>query len=483
MPHLEIPEPELLMVPMSDGAKLAVHRYAAAKSPAPAIVQFTPYRKEGAYIKGKEFADKGFDFYMADVRGFGASTGPYHGLLSEREVQDGVELIEWIAKQSSCNGKVALSGGSYTGANQMLIAARKPKGLACIAPMVGPVDTYRDWTRRGGIWTFAVWGLSYFRGGQRETLKKGLEHYFLEVMADEFDNDGHRKRSPEYVFSKIEVPALCSGGWYDYFLRGTIRSYMQIKSPRRLVVGPWGHASWQDDGHVEWFRYWTTGQGDDPTKKKAVRLYNTGTGEWTERDTWFNFETAKFTEWKPFESDTRVRILPTLAGLNPPPNIRPEYVLDSGFGWWPEVFTVEGEPFKKDADIDGPMALEAHVRADACDDFEIHARVSVVKKDGTSVMLNEGRLRAAHRANDIKRSVLNSEGVPILTWHPHDKAEKMPPGEFVKINIEINPAFHRVAAGERLRLGISLVRACDPLVPSEAIIGKQTRVLLPVNPA
>jgi predicted acyl esterase len=467
---------------MSDGGQIAVHRYAASGGPHPAVLQITPYRKEARLQEGWKFAQHGYDLFVADVRGFGGSRGDYHGFLSDREIQDGVELIEWIARQPFCTGKVGTIGGSYTGCNQMLIAARKPKGLTCIAPTVGPVDTYRDWTRRGGIVSFAIWGMTYFRGGQAETIKRGLQHYYMDVMANPFDNPIHYGRSPEYILSKIEAPAFLIGGWDDYFIRGTIRSFLNIPAPRRLLIGPWGHGnSGSDEETFRWLDYWLKGEGSNPTTTRRVRLFQTGSKEWIERDDWFNFERAQWLPWQPFKQPAETQVAPAFAGYPLPTNIRAVLPPESGYSHWPEILTTDGDPLKQATVIDGPLAAELHVDCAECEDFEVHVRLSVVGSDNTCVQLSEGRLRATHRTIDLSKSYTNVDGFPILPWHKHERVEALEPGKTTVLHIEMNPICHRFAPGDRMRLGLSLIRADERAIPVAVKIGSGTRVLLPVT--
>lgn len=50
---------------------------------------------------------------------------------------DGCDVIEWIASQKWCNGKVGMSGNSWLTVSQWFIAAEQPKHLAAIAPWEG----------------------------------------------------------------------------------------------------------------------------------------------------------------------------------------------------------------------------------------------------------------------------------------------------------------------------------------------------------
>ena len=61
------------------------------------------------------------------------------------------DVVEWAASQSWSSGKVGLLGISYYAGSQWRVAARQPKGLACIVPWEGMSDYYRDRCRHGGI--------------------------------------------------------------------------------------------------------------------------------------------------------------------------------------------------------------------------------------------------------------------------------------------------------------------------------------------
>jgi predicted acyl esterase len=57
--------------------------------------------------------------------------------MSNSTAADFACCIEWAAEQSWSSGKVGLLGVSYFGGSQWRVAARKPKGLACIIPWEG----------------------------------------------------------------------------------------------------------------------------------------------------------------------------------------------------------------------------------------------------------------------------------------------------------------------------------------------------------
>ncbi len=54
--------------------------------------------------------------------------------MSSSTSKDFADCVEWAASQEWCTGKVGLLGISYYAGTQWRVAARKPKGLACIIP-------------------------------------------------------------------------------------------------------------------------------------------------------------------------------------------------------------------------------------------------------------------------------------------------------------------------------------------------------------
>jgi uncharacterized protein len=100
--RLTRPQVETLSIPMSDGVSLAALRYPAGTGPAPAILRLTPYGKDQAVDPIVDIArDLRSDVIVADVRGLGASGGAWNGPLAPREIQDGVEVAEWVAAHSA----------------------------------------------------------------------------------------------------------------------------------------------------------------------------------------------------------------------------------------------------------------------------------------------------------------------------------------------------------------------------------------------
>ena len=102
------------------------------------------------FVDPEKWVPDGYACVRVDGRGSGRSPGKID-LLSEREIKDFYDCIEWAAGQPWCNGKVGINGISYYAINQWLVAALQPPHLAAICVWEGAADWYRDWSRHGGI--------------------------------------------------------------------------------------------------------------------------------------------------------------------------------------------------------------------------------------------------------------------------------------------------------------------------------------------
>lgn len=121
-------------IPLRDGVELnaTLYRPPRLDDPLPAVVTMTPYISDTYHERGRYFAQNGYVFLTVDVRGRGNSAGVFEPFLHMSE--DGYDVVEWIAAQPWCNGKVGMWGGSYAGQNQWATLKARPPHLATIAP-------------------------------------------------------------------------------------------------------------------------------------------------------------------------------------------------------------------------------------------------------------------------------------------------------------------------------------------------------------
>lgn len=127
-----------IKIPLRDGVHLSATVYTPRdqKSPAPCIFTLTPYIAQSYHDRGIYFASHGYPFLTVDVRGRGNSEGEFRPLI--QEAKDGYDVVEWLARQPYCNGKVSMWGGSYAGYDQWATAKEFPPHLATIVPVAAP---------------------------------------------------------------------------------------------------------------------------------------------------------------------------------------------------------------------------------------------------------------------------------------------------------------------------------------------------------
>src|SRR5438094_4323099 len=124
-------------IPMRDKVELNATLYlpksaSAAFSRTPVIFTLTPYISDNYHARGAYFGSHGYAFALVDVRGRGNSGGEFEPFANEP--RDGYDVVEWLAKQPFCDGKVAMWGGSYAGFDQWATAKEFPPHLATIVP-------------------------------------------------------------------------------------------------------------------------------------------------------------------------------------------------------------------------------------------------------------------------------------------------------------------------------------------------------------
>lgn len=328
-------------VPLRDGVHLNATLYqpAGQKEPRPCLFTLTPYVGQSYHDRGMYFAAHGYPFLTIDVRGRGNSEGEYHPLI--QEAKDGYDIVEWLAKQPYCNGKVSMWGGSYAGYDQWATAKEFPPHLSTIVPVASPAAGV-DFPSRNNIFapydvqwlTFtsghtgqdrlfgddAFWIGSYRRWIESGTAYRKLDAFlgnpspiFQEWISHPDVDDYWESYNPtREQYAQLQIPILTITGMYDDDQPGALahyNRYMQAASAAGrarhfLVIGPWDHpgtrtpkqefnglkfgpASLVDlpQLHLDWYRY-TMESGPKPQfLRKPVAYYVSGAERWRYADT------------------------------------------------------------------------------------------------------------------------------------------------------------------------------------------------------
>jgi putative CocE/NonD family hydrolase len=338
---------------MRDGVKLKIDIFRPkAEARFPAILQQTPYNKNGQATRAKKFAARGYVVVNVDSRGRYESGGQWDP-FSAKHKTDGYDLVQWVAKQSWCNGNVGTYGLSYMGWTQWWTASQTPPALKAIVPEVAPPDHFYNCPYQNGI--FVCWMLDWagalsdrlpHRAGpggyggfavNREEAYNKLPYIDFDKTRNYKPNDWWRKwikqntASGEYwrgisyqtpeSYAKVKVPSLAISGWFDANFPGTPMNYLGMKehggSPAarrpRIVIGPWQHIINRDqvaagvdfgkqaiidwDGYIlRWFDHHLKGVDNGVLKDPPVHVFVMGRNKWLAADDW-PLPGTKFTKY------------------------------------------------------------------------------------------------------------------------------------------------------------------------------------------
>ena len=234
-------------------------------TPLPALLEYLPYRRrDGTALRDENryeyFLKNGFIGVRVDIRGNGDSEGIMHDEYTEEELNDGYEVIEWIAKQQWCNGNVGMMGISWGGFNALQVAALQPPSLKAIIAVSATDDRYADDIHyKGGClananvaWAAQMLSLSSrppdseivgdkWKDIWRERLENMpllIENWLQHPLRDDFWKHGSVCEN----YDHINIPVLSVGGWADCYKNPVWRLKNNLKSTCSALLGPWEHA-------------------------------------------------------------------------------------------------------------------------------------------------------------------------------------------------------------------------------------------------
>jgi len=338
-------------IPMRDKVELNATLYVphtpdGSTAKLPVVVTLTPYISDTYHPRGSYFASHGYVFALVDVRGRGNSGGEFEPFANEP--RDGHDVVEWLAQQPFCDGKVAMWGGSYAGFDQWATAKEFPPHLATIVPAAAAHPGYdypslnnvgysydMQWfTRTSGhtpqqnlfgdskFWRtkfldaykkhIAFSKLDSFVGNPSQNFQRILKHPMIDAYYDTMTPTKEQ-------FQKMTLPILTITGQYDgdelgamtYYRDHMANASAESRGKHFLVIGPWDHAGTRtptdesagvkfvpgaivdlNDLHRQWYD-WTMKNGPKPQfLKNQVAYYllasgNSGAnGEWKYADSY-----------------------------------------------------------------------------------------------------------------------------------------------------------------------------------------------------
>ncbi len=257
-----------VLVPTRSGVPLSaiIVRKKANTSPLPAILFYTTYHQgPNDAVFGKRSADRDYVGIVAYARGIRSDLKNYSPF--EHETDDLYDLIDWVSKQSWCNGSVGMFGGSYTGYAQWAAMKKPHPALKTIVPQVAvmpghdfpmennvPLTHILAWSndniyknkplQRSLPFDYFNNGTAYNKmdslaGSPNAIFQKWLQH-------PAYDRYWQSMAPTPQQYAKINIPILTTTGYYDGSQIGALEYFRQHYRHNKnanhyLVIGPYDH--------------------------------------------------------------------------------------------------------------------------------------------------------------------------------------------------------------------------------------------------
>lgn len=519
----------------------------------PVILMRTPYDKSVSWAVGPVFrmVQRGYVIIIQDVRGRYTSEGEWYPFRHEQA--DGYDTVEWAAGLPYSNGKVGMMGASYVGATQMLAAIAQPPHLTAIAPNMTASNYHDGWTYQSGAleqwfdqnWTSqlaqntlerlihentnALFGVPtlpltnypVFNFGQLAAdaqLTRTLAPYYFDWLEHPDYDDYWKQWSIEEKFSKITVPMLQVGGWYDIFNAGTLRNYMgakkygatEARAQQHLLIEIGGHSGFGrkigdvdfgphalENGYtdviLDWYDFLFKGIKNEFSTDKPVKLFTMGVNEYRQQDDWpppqaqstkyFLHSSGKANSGrgdgtlstaapKTEAADSYVynpsNPTPTIGGplccdqehLEPGPrDQRPVENRD-------DVLVYSLGPLQRDLEVTGPVTANLFVKSSAVD-TDFTAKLVDVAPDGFAQDLTEGILRMRYRASQEHSDLMNPGQIYQITVDLWATSNVFLRGHTLRLEISSSnfPRFDRnLNTGEEARTGRTFISATNSVL-------------------
>ncbi len=544
-----------IKVPMRDGVRLSTTVQLPAKDgPFAVALVRTAYNRTGA--QGAAWNERGIALVTQDCRGRYDSEGAHYPFLAEEA--DGADTLAWLRDQPWCNGRVAMYGDSYLAATQFYAALAGDEALVAINPRFMAGDCWKRAYHCDGAFSLALtWSWLCFECAARTSEASLLGRIDVPnvvrslplVSLDEASGGSRVQSWRDYVthtrydahwqplnvrerLAEVRVPALLTGGWYDYYAGEIFANYLalrrgaptpELRDSHRVLIGPWTHginyssvlgevdfgeaALAENDATMRWLECVLAGRAITDFQEAPIRVFVMGRNEWRDLSQWPP-PGLQFLDWH-LRADGSLSHepagdeapdvycydpadpAPTLGGNHSvgPYNpglyeiCRPGPFDQRQVEERSDVLSFTSDALERDIEVIGPVSVTLYAASSALD-TDFVARLNDVHPDGRSMNITEGVIRARFR-EDVW-------GAPKL----------MEPGRAYEFTIDLQATSQVFLAGHRIRLQVTssnfplwdrnLNTGNDPATDTSMQVARQavyhdstypSRVRLPVIPA
>jgi uncharacterized protein len=493
---IPIEEVEHFTIELSDGTRLAARRWlpiGADDAPVPAVLEYIPYRKRDK-TSGRDalshpyVAGHGYACVRVDLRGSGESDGVLTDEYLPQELDDGLEILAWIAAQPWCDGRIGIIGKSWGGFNGLQLAALRPPELGAIITVCSTDDRYADDVHYMGgclLGDNLSWASSMFANTSCPPDPALVGDRWREMWFERLEGSGlwletwlkHQHRDAYWEhgsvcedYTAIQIPVMAVSGWADGYSNSVFRLLEHLDAPSRGLVGPWSHkyphlgvpgpaigflqecVRWWD----RWLKQIDNGVEHEPAlvawmQDSVAPALDTTTrpGRWVAEAVWPSKHVQDHdltlgngvlspVENPPPESDSLPIASPLSVGMyagkwcsfTATPDLPTDQRDEDGGS-----LNFDSEPLAESLEILGAPVVELTLSSDQPVAM-VAVRLSDRLPDDRTTRVTYGLLNLCHR---------DSHGDP----------QPLVPGETYTVQVQLNEVAHSFPAGHRLRLQIS----------------------------
>lgn len=495
IPHLEIGMP--------DGARLAARLWlpkGAENAPAPAVLEYIPYRKNDHTAPRDAsihhyFAGHGYASLRVDIRGSGDSQGVLADEYQQSELDDGVSVINWIASQPWCDGNVGMIGISWGGFNGLQIAAMRPSPLKAVISVCATDDRYADDVHyMGGCllgdnvsWASQMFAYNALPPDPESVGDKWRKMWFERLNANEpwllkwlehqHRDDYWRHGSICEDWGAVQTPVMIVSGWADGYSNAVFRILEKLQAPCRGLVGPWSHkyphlgipgpAIGFLQECLRWWGQWLRGEETGVMQEPAIRAwmqdsvsptasYQQRPGRWVCEDEW----PSPRIEMKPYilASAYRLQELEEYKGqsknLDDKPFISVMSPLTTGLfaGKWCSYAATPDLPHDQRQEDGGALIFDSERLSEQVEifgapvlelDYQADQPMAIVAVRISDIQPNDKATRITYGLKNLSHLDSHSRSAPIDTGARH------------RVRIKLNDIAQVFPAGHRIRVAIS----------------------------
>jgi uncharacterized protein len=520
-----------VMVQVRDGVHIAVDVFRPdAPGQFPSLFSASPYNKDLAYLPSvptfhmretndfEYFVSRGYVYVHMDVRGTGKSVEGQWQFMSLEEQQDFHDVIEWIAVQPWCTGKVGMIGESYPALDQWFAATTQPPHLACIVPFDANADLYRDVVYHGGLLAVGFvggWHTTEIRGHYRvgrPAADPNVGNWDLSwaVVNHQTCDDFWKIRSAD--FHKIQCPVFSIGILHKtgLHLRGNIRGYEQVRAPKKLMLC---HGDFEGDEMaifnspemrlllLRWYDHWLKGNDTGMMDEPPVNVFVRGLEQYRRENEWplartkytkFYFRGSKSGAVESL-NDGRLSLEPPSVKLDAVPSAgsaaagsaaagaaaaagepasytlsypQPDWTGFSGAGTaimkdgilhpTKKIMTFTTGPLEEDLEVVGNIVLVVYASSDQ-KEIEFCMRLWDQLPDALQApgMPPAGRLLTRGWLKGSHRQKDDARSTPYRPYYTHEDPQPIEPGKIYRFDIEVWSTSSRFLKGHRLRIDLA----------------------------